>query len=199
MANISNLTSKIQKDAEERKESILNAAIEEKNKILSKKENAAKAVEAQMIEKAKIEAVTRKERIISSAELQARNEKLKAKQTIIQEVFDKSVDELCKLDNNSYKKFILDSILSLNIDGDETLIINDALRNLVDASLLEEINKGLTAKGLKGEISLSNETANFKGGFILEKNGIEINNTFEALVSSLKEELEFEVAKELFN
>ena len=199
MANISNLTSKIQKDAEERKESILNAAIEEKTKILSKKENAAKAVEAQMIEKAKIEAVTRKERIISSAELQARNEKLKAKQTIIQEVFDKSVEELCKLDNESYKKFILDSILSLNIDGDETLIINDALRNLVDASLLEEINKGLTAKGLKGEISLSNETANFKGGFILEKNGIEINNTFEALVSSLKEELEFEVAKELFN
>ena len=37
------------------------------------------------------------------------------------------------------------------------------------------------------------------GGFILEKDGIEINNTFEALVSSLKEELEFEVAKELFN
>ena len=39
----------------------------------------------------------------------------------------------------------------------------------------------------------------FKGGFILEKDGIEINNTFEALVSSLRDDLEFEVARVLFS
>lgn len=36
------------------------------------------------------------------------------------------------------------------------------------------------------------------GGFILEKNGIEINNTFEALVGSIKDDLSLEVAKMLF-
>ena len=51
----------------------------------------------------------------------------------------------------------------------------------------------------KGELKLSNETRDIKGGFILEKNGIEVNNTFEALVNSLKEDLEYEVANVLFN
>ena len=35
--------------------------------------------------------------------------------------------------------------------------------------------------------------------FILENEGIEINSTFEALVSSLRDELEFEVAQVLFS
>lgn len=77
MSDVKNLTSKILKDAEERKESILNAANEERAKIIAKKESAAKVEEASMLEKAKIEAKTRQERIVSGAELKARNEKLK--------------------------------------------------------------------------------------------------------------------------
>lgn len=199
MSNINNMTSKILKDAEERKESILAAAEEEKAKILEKKNKEAKSLEATMLEKAESEAKTRKERIISGAELAARNEKLKAKQQVIKEVFDGSVNELCKLNKEQYKSFIKDNILSLDIDGDEKLILNDEGKKLVDEALLAEINKQLISKGKKGEISMSSEVGTFKGGFILEKNGIEINNSFEALVSSLKEELEFEVARELFN
>lgn len=199
MSNVSNLTSKILKDAEERKESILKAANEEKAKIINKRNNEAKALEAEMIEKATREAVISKERVISRAELQARNEKLKAKQAIINEVFDSSVDSLCTLDNDAYKAFIKDSILTLGIDGDESLILNEVGSKIVDEDFISEINKELISKGKKGELSLSKEVKAFKGGFILEKNGIEVNNTFEALVTSLREELEFEVAKKLFN
>lgn len=53
MSNINNLTSKILSDAEERKESILKEANEEKAKIVSKKEALAKSEEATMVEKAK--------------------------------------------------------------------------------------------------------------------------------------------------
>ena len=181
MSNISNLTSKILKDAEERKDSILAKAESEKASIIEKRNKEAKALEAEMIEKAKSEAQTRKERVISGAELKARNEKLKAKQAIIEEVF------------------IKESILTLGIAGDEKLILNEKGKSLVDNTLLVDINKELTSKGKKGLLTISTEVGNFKGGFILEKGGIEINNTFEALVSSLKDELEFEVANELFN
>ena len=193
MSNISNLTSKILKDAEERKDSILAKAESEKASIIEKRNKEAKALEAEMIEKAKSEAQTRKERVISGAELKARNEKLKAKQAIIEEVFNKSVDELCKLSDVEYKTFIKESILTLGIAGDEKLILNEKGKSLVDNTLLVDINKELTL------LTISTEVGNFKGGFILEKGGIEINNTFEALVSSLKDELEFEVANELFN
>ena len=50
MANVSNLTSKILKDAEERKENILAAANKERAEILEKKNREAQKLEAEMIE-----------------------------------------------------------------------------------------------------------------------------------------------------
>lgn len=199
MSNIGNLTSKILKDAEERKENILAKANEEKAAILEKKNNEAKSLEAKMIEKAKSEAVTSKERVLSGAELKARNEKLKAKQAVIQEVFNKSIEELCNLGEEQYVTFVKDSILNIGVAGDEKLILNENGKKIITEAVLSEINKGLVANGKKGNITLSQETRNFKGGFILEKDGIEINSTFESLVISSKDELEFNVAKELFN
>ena len=199
MSNINNLTSKILKDAEERKAKILADAENEKASIITKKTNEANSLEAQMLEKAKREAQTSKERVISGAELKARNEKLKAKQVIIKEVFEKSVEELCKLDQDKYIAFVKETILSSGVAGDEKLILNEEGKKFITEAVVAEINKELASKGKKGEISIVSEAGNFKGGFILEKDGIEVKNTFEALVNSLKEELEFEVARELFN
>jgi V/A-type H+-transporting ATPase subunit E len=199
MSNISNLTSKIQKDAEDSKLSIIAAANGEKDKILSKRNNEAKTAATEIIEKAKIEAESRKERIISGAELQARNEKLKSKQVVIQEVFEKSVSELCNLEKIQYLAFIKESILALDIKGNEVLILNEIGLRFIDNSFIEQLNNELLSKGKIGNLTLRSIPANFKGGFILEKDGIEINNTFESLVHSLREELELEVAKQLFN
>lgn len=197
--SVNNITSKILRDAEGRKESILATAEEEKNKILSKKVASAKELEKEILEKAEIEAKSKKERVISGAKLKARNEKLAAKQEVIEEVFSKSVETLCKLNDREFVKFIKDSILSLNIDGDETLILNENGNKIVSKEVVAEINAELKAKGLKGEIKISETIGLFRGGFILEKGGVEINNTFESLVDSLKDQLEFEVAKVLFN
>ena len=197
--SVNNITSKILRDAEGRKESILATAEEEKNKILSKKVASAKELEKEILEKAEIEAKSKKERVISGAKLKARNEKLAAKQEVIEEVFSKSVETLCKLNDREFVKFIKDSILSLNIDGDETLILNEDGNKIVSKEVVAEINAELKAKGLKGEIKISETIGSFSGGFILEKGGVEINNTFESLVDSLKDQLEFEVAKVLFN
>ncbi|CUQ07969.1 V-type ATP synthase subunit E [Clostridium baratii] len=199
MSNINNLTSKILSDAEERKESILKEANEEKAKIVSKKEALAKSEEATMVEKAKTEAKTAKERIISGAELKSRNEKLTAKQAVIDKVFENSIEKLCKMSDEEIKEFIKNKIVNADIVGDEAIILNEKGNKLVDANLLKEINSELLAKGKKGELTISKEVRNFKGGFILEKDGIEINNTFEDLVNSERDDLEFEVAKVLFN
>lgn len=199
MSNINNLTSKILSDAEERKESILKEANEEKAKIVSKKEALAKSEEATMVEKAKTEAKTAKERIISGAELKSRNEKLTAKQAVIDKVFENSIEKLCKMSDEEIKEFIKNKIVNADIVGDETIILNEKGNKLVDVNLLKEINSELLSKGKKGELTINKEVRNFKGGFILEKDGIEINNTFEDLVNSERDDLEFEVAKVLFN
>ena len=196
MSNINNLTSKIIKDAEDEKEGILQTAEKEKNKILSKKQEEAKVAEKIIIEKAEIEAVSRKERIISSAKLEARNEKLKAKQEVISEIFEISIKNLCNISEKEFKEFVRLSILNSNIFGEQKIILNDAGNKIIDESFLSEINEELKSKAT---VTLSEETRNFKGGFVLEKDGIEINNTFEALVNSLKDDLSQEVARVLFN
>lgn len=196
MSNINNLTSKIIKDAEDKKEVILSEAEKEKNKILNKRQAEASTAERVIIEKAGIEAISTKERILSSAGLQARNEKLKAKQEVIREVFQMSIEALCNLSEDDFRGFVKDSILNNNIEGEQKIIFNDRYNKIDNTSLLCEINKEL---GSKASVTLSEETRNFKGGFILEKNGIEINNTFEALVNSLRDDLCSDVAKVLFS
>ena len=177
MSNVKNITSKILKDAEAGKENILAAAEEEKNKILSKKASSANEIAQEILQKAEADAKSKKERVISSAKLKVRNNKLAAKQEIIDEVFEKSINKLTELSKEQFLNFVKNSILSMNLTGKQTLILNET----------------------KATIALSKTAGNFKGGFILENNGIEINSTYEALVSSLRDELEFEVAKVLFN
>lgn len=196
MANVNNLTSKILKDAEERKESILASGEEEKEKILSKKLAKAKELQEEIIKKATAEAKSKKERILSSASLKVRNDKLLAKQEVIKEVFEKSIEKLSSISGNELLDFVRESILSLGEIGEQTMTLNKNGMDVVDLTFMYELNQAL---GEKGNIKLSQEVGNFKGGFILEKDGIQINNTFEALVSSLKDELEFEVARALFN
>lgn len=194
MSNVKNITSKILKDAEAGKENILAAAEEEKNKILSKKASAANEIAQEILQKAEADAKSKKERVISSAKLKVRNNKLAAKQEIIDEVFEKSINKLTELSKEQFLNFVKNSILSMNLTGKQTLILNETGLKFVDDSFIDELNKEA-----KATIALSKTAGNFKGGFILENNGIEINSTYEALVSSLRDELEFEVAQVLFS
>lgn len=194
MSNVKNITSKILKDAEAGKENILAVAAEEKDKIISKKVNNANEIAQEILDKAEVEAKSKKERVISSAKLKVRNNKLAAKQEIIDEVFEKSIDKLTKLSKKEFLSFVENTILSMNLTGKHTLILNEAGLKSVTPAFIEKLNKKIDA-----QITLSETKGNFKGGFILENNGIEINSTYEALVSSLRDELEFEVAKVLFN
>jgi V/A-type H+-transporting ATPase subunit E len=196
MSNVKNLTSKIIKDAEDKKETILSDAEKEKNKILIKKQEEAKKAEKAIIEKAEIEAISRKERIISSAKLEARNEKLKAKQEVISEIFEMSIESLCNISSEEFKEFVHLTILNSDVLGKQKIILNATGKKIIDSEFLSEVNKELKSKAT---VTLSEETRNFKGGFILEKDGIEINNTFEALVNSLKDDLGIDVASMLFS
>jgi V/A-type H+-transporting ATPase subunit E len=87
----------------------------------------------------------------------------------------------------------------MDIEGDENLVLNHEGLKVIGLEFMDSLNAELKDKGLKGEIRLLKKEGSFRGGFILEKNGIEINNTYEALISSLRDELEFEVAKVLFS
>ncbi|WP_251860457.1 V-type ATP synthase subunit E family protein [Clostridium sp. Marseille-Q2269] len=199
MSSINNLTEKILKEAKIKKEQLIKEAKEEGKKILDKKIDDAKVIEKNTIEKAQKESIVRRERILSNAELKVRNKKLESKQQVIEKVLDKSLEKLSSLSKEEYLSYIKERILTLPIQGDEKLIISSKDKLLITEAFVNEINSELAKKGKLGSLALSNKTRDFRAGFILEKNGIEINNSFEALISSMKDELEYEVARVLFN
>ncbi|NFT03916.1 V-type ATP synthase subunit E [Clostridium sporogenes] len=199
MSSINNLTGKILEEAKVKKEEFIKEAKEDGKKILDKKTAEAKVIEKNTIEKAERESVIRRERILSNAELKVRNEKLQSKQKVIEKVLENSLEKLSSLSKEEYLSYIKERILNLPIDGDEKIIINLKDKLLITEDFINEVNSELVKKGKLGNLSLSDETRDFKAGFILEKNGIEINNSFEALISSMKDELEYEVARVLFN
>ena len=198
MSNLNNITSKIIKDAEEKRDEILNAAQVESDSIIAKETKKAKNLEVELIEKAKIEAKARENRVISNARLKVRNNELKAKQDMISKVFEKAVERLNSLSTLEYKEYILRALDSLDLEGTEILIINKKDEDVINDKFLLDLNNKLIGLGKKGKISILTN-GNFDRGFILDRNGIQINNTFESLVKSLRSELELEVTKVLFN
>ena len=198
MSNLNNLTSKILNDAEEKKNYILAEAEAKKDKIISKKTNKAEADKEEIITKANIEAEVKKARIISNAKLSVRNDMLRAKQAVMSKVFSEAIEKLQKLSRGDYKYYVISTLDSLELEGTEVIIINEKDKDIFSNEFLEALNKELESKGKKGSITLNME-GKFNGGFILDRNGIQINNTFEALINSLRGELEFEVNKVLFD
>lgn len=199
MSNIKNLTEKILEEAKHKEKEIAAYAESEKEKILSSKIKEAEDEKRLILLKAEEEAKTKKERIISSTTLKVRNEKLEIKQKLISDVFDKALEELCSMNSSKLKNFIKHTILDLDIEGDETIILNEDGKSKIDDKFIEDLNFIFLARNKKGELKVREENGNFKGGFIVEKNGVEINNTFESLMDSMKDELEYEVSKALFN
>lgn len=198
MSNLDNLTSKIIKDAEVKKIEILNEATVKADEIIKKKTEDANKKASSILQKAEMESKTIKERIISKTDLEIRNKKLLAKQQVIEKVFEAAKEKLKAMNAEEFTKFIKNSIMALNIDGDEEIIINPVDREKLTEKFLAEVNKSLISKGKLGNLKFNVKTHEIDGGFILSKNGIEINNSFDELVNSLKYELEYEVGKILF-
>lgn len=198
MSNLEKLATKIIEDANSKAEAILKEAKENESLIIEKKLKEAEVLKHQMLEKTKIEAITVTKRIISNSQLTVRNEKLVAKQKMIDKVFESALEKLLEMNDKEYLELIKRYLLSMPIEGNEEIILPGKYKSLVSDEYLSEINASLKTTGKMGELKLSADERDIRSGFIVLKDGIEVNNTFESLVNSLRDELEPEIVKELF-
>jgi V/A-type H+-transporting ATPase subunit E len=198
MSNLESLSAKIIEDANIKAESMLKEAGDNKKILIENKIKEAEGLKTQMLEKANIEAKTEKQRIISNAKLTIRDEKLVSKQKMIGKVFTMALEKLSKINESEYLELVKRYLLSMPIAGNEDIIIPGKYTDIVNGEYISKINTELKAIGKMGEIKLSSDDRNITSGFIVLKNGIEINNTFESLVNSLRAELEPEIVGQLF-
>ncbi|NTW71654.1 MAG: V-type ATP synthase subunit E [Eubacteriaceae bacterium] len=196
MSNLDNLIAKIYEDSDMKVNETIQLAKEEENRKLDRTRHEADREAKGMMEKSSSEAVLLKERIISNAHLVIRNEKLQEKQNIIDKVMKRSLEDLSKLDKVKFQQFVENNISDSDIEGDESILVNENCFNKLDGEFIGKLNEKLKKSGKKGLLKIEKSPVN--DGFILYKNGIEINFTFGVMISLQREELEQELSEKLF-
>ncbi|MGM0651179.1 MAG: V-type ATP synthase subunit E [Bacillota bacterium] len=189
---------RIMDDAEAQAESIKKEAAEKAEAVKADARKKAERREENILEQARKEAEEQKRRIVGVAQLEARKELLAAKQDLISEAFDGTLEQLVNLDDREYLSIIKKMLLNLVETGKEQVLCSAADLKRIPDSFWQEVNQELAGQGKKGELTLSLEPREIKGGFVLKADDMEINCSFEALLAMKRDELEPEVAAVLF-
>jgi V/A-type H+-transporting ATPase subunit E len=137
-------------------------------------------------------------RQISLRELEARKAILGEKGEVIEEVFAQALEDLRLKDRECGYKLTRDLLLKAIESGDEEIILSVEDRKAIGSSFVTNLNKEIGRTGKRAEVTLSEETRDIKGGFVLRRGKVEINSRFDTLLSMLRDDVEIEIANILF-
>lgn len=193
MDGLEKLINTIISDAEAQAKQIKNKADLEAEEQISKAYKKAEEITEKIMSGAELEAANILRTADSNANLDGRKAVLAARRKCIDAAFEKAEAKLYNLSDSEYFDVIL-KLLKKHYSGVKAeLILNerDMLRKTADfENQLSDISTG--------NISLSAQTGSFKGGFVLKYPTLEENCSFESILHTNRENLEFEAAKILF-
>ena len=135
----------------------------------------------------------RLERLNSAAKMEKRKMELAAKQEVLAEAFDRALENLCSLTDETYNQLQTQQALKASVSGTEQMIFSQKDRARVGKQVVLAVNEAKNAR-----LTLSEEIRPIQGGFIMVDGDVETNCAFETLVRLQQEKLELEVAGVLF-
>ncbi|NLO82556.1 MAG: hypothetical protein GX094_05805 [Clostridiales bacterium] len=198
MAGIEKIKQRIIEDAQREADEIIQAARDKAKGLKEQKEAEAGRLKKQLTKESMELAREHKKRMLTIARLEMRKKVLAAKQEMMNAVFNGVIDRIQNMPDEEYRKVIVSALLNLPLRGDEEIVVSAHDEHRLDQSFLDEVNELLNKQGRKGGLRLAPDRGQFRTGFILRTGGIEINNTFESIVKTVRDELEPQVADILF-
>ncbi len=144
-------------------------------------------------------AETRRQRLGSAAEMEAKKSILAFKQEMVAKAFSDAADRLANLPKEQYVPFLASQAAAAASSGTEELVFNARDKAAVGAEVAAAANALLEAKGIRGALTVSGETRAISGGLIVRKGNIEVNCAVETLVQLRRSELASQVAEILFS
>ena len=227
MNGIEKITARISADADQEIAQLQAQAKQQADAILKESAAQAEALSEEILARGRKAADERLERLQSAAQMEKRKLKLAAKQEVLGEAFTAALKRLCDMPDGAYIELLARLAVQASSTGREKLIFSLKDRSRVGKAVVVAANEVLlkerapelpssvadTAVGaFLGKVmnnttaivtgtglSLSEETRNIMGGFVMVDGDIEINCTFETLVRLQREQLEKEVAQVLFD
>lgn len=153
----------------------------------------SKLLDVQIAEDAEV----MRSRMLRMAELEARKEQLGAKREVIDQVFDTVLGAMRSMPEdqqvNYNKRMLLEAA-----SGGEEILCDKTDQGLFSDKLIADVNAEL-AKAGKKPLTLSKESRQTGGGFVLKQGGLEVNCCYEALLDTHRQSMEAEVAHMLFD
>lgn len=199
MAGIDNLKARLLEDDKQAAQAIEKEALKKADEIIESSKRKAEDITKTLAEKAQRDGKDRKDRILARAALNARNELLEAKQEAVGKILASAYDKIEKMNREEYSSFLERMLLSNAETGDEEIIFDENDIARIDTSLVKRVNKSLKEQGKRNDVTISKEKRSIGNGFVLKRGDVEINCSIDALIKSLREELEGEIASILFN
>ncbi len=195
--NVDAIKQKILEDARQAAARTLEEAGERARQIRLNSEEKMLELRMQQLKQAEQDGSDAHERMIRMAELEERKKDLATKREVIDQAFENALERMRGMDITMAQIFLKRLLLEA-ADGTEQILVDERDAALYTDSFLHEVNAALVKKGLSGELRLSSERRPLGGGFVLLRQGVEINCTYSAVIKQMKPDLEADVAAILF-
>jgi V/A-type H+-transporting ATPase subunit E len=190
--SLAQITEKIENDARAEAQKILERAAEQEAEIKRSAEADVRALEdasRARFEKERPEIFKRREIV---AKLDINKMHLDAQRRLINDTFDRALEELRSLDRDKYTSFFKRLLKEAVDTGDEEMELSKKER-FIDKEWLDKFNSEN-----KTRIKISDRRQDFSGGFVLNNGRVCINCSWEMLMRAAREKLETEVVHLLF-
>ena len=194
MNGIDTILRRLDTDAKAEADAVLKKARQEAADITARYQAQAAQEAARLAARNEKAAEEREERLVSAAQMEGRKTILAAKQTVMEQVYDKALEKLLSLHRTQYIEVLAALLAQASPEGRGEAIFSAADRETAGQAAVDAAN----AK-TGGHLMLSAETAPIRGGFLLRQGSVEVNCAFETLVRLQKTETAGLVARKLFD
>lgn len=184
------IIAKILADAEKKAQDILHAAETYAVSVKEQAETWAKNYSAEQEKGLKSETAEIVARRKIVAELDVKKVLLKAKQDVIDRIYDNAEKKLCKMDKKTYLSVVLAKIEEFADISDEVVLSMDGVLSEKDISDSEVFRRK--------KLSVSKTIGKFYGGVMLLGKVSDKNLTFHEMILAEKEKNAPKIAKKLF-
>jgi len=197
MTGLEKILKQIEEDAVSAANKVLAEANKKASEILAEAQAEGEKKCAEIAERSKLEVQSCLSRAESAAKLHEKKLILSTKQEIIGSIIEKAKDTLIKLPEKEYFNIILKMVKKYALAQTGQIHFSTADNKRLPEDLVQSLENCL--KDMDGAVlTLSEDTRNIDGGFVLVYGDVEINCSFNALFASARESLQDKVCEILF-
>jgi V/A-type H+-transporting ATPase subunit E len=199
--SVENIVKRIVDEAQSSARSVAEKGDQEMAKLRASLDLEGRELKEAAKKKIEVEAEEIVKRRVSSARLEGRKRVLGQKDMIMGEVYAEAKSRVLALPEDKYLDFLKKLVVSSSVPGDQKIILSPGDKTRLKAKLSQwekDVAQELKKKGIKGSVSLSEETKDIEGGVVLSQGRTEINLSLDVIMAETKYLLEGEITEILF-